>query len=103
MYPDAQTTIAAETEHDFTTIDYQEIETMENIELETVLESDCTTGSEPSSTETSGTVASRRHRYPAWLPILTLLRYTSTIGLTEIIITSFTNASVHHSAVSNLS
>ena len=45
------------------------------------------------------TVASRRHFYPAWLPILTLLRYMSTIWVTEIATTSFSSPGIHHSAV----
>ena len=55
---------------------------------------------ETTTTTTTTTIASRHHPYPAWFPILTLLRYTSTIYVSEIATTCFESPGIHHSAVS---
>ena len=45
-------------------------------------------------------VSTRRHHYPAYLPLLTLLRYMSTIYLAEVVNTSFRSPGLHHTCVS---
>ena len=49
--------------------------------------------------EDSVTVAVRRHNYSLYLPLLTMLRYCSVIGFSDIVTTSFANPGIHHSAV----
>ena len=53
--------------------------------------------------ETNISIASRRHHYPLYLPLLTMLRYCSMIGLGDIVTTSFSCPGIHHSAVSTFS
>ena len=94
-------------DHEFTEISFQEVETNEVVDSN----DPCTTSEPASSTSqcepdnstltstTTVTVASRRHKYPVWLPILTMLRYSATIWVSEVATTGFENPCIHHSAV----
>ena len=105
MYPEAQTTVTVPNDPPFTEISYQEVDTTEDIKVSRTESTDNETTTTPAATTTSSTssmtVATRRHNYPIWLPILTCLRYSSTIWVSEIATTCFENPCIHHSAVSN--
>lgn len=55
--------------------------------------------SSPSLSTISGAV--RHHHVPLFLPLLTLLRYCSTIWLSDVVNTSFATTGIHHSCVSD--
>ena len=82
---------------------YEEIDTTEQTEPPTEVPGPSSAPSDDSTattTTTTTTIASRRHTFPAWFPILTLLRYSSTIYVSEIATTCFESPGIHHSAVS---
>ena len=90
---------------DFTTLEQQEMEvTVEtNPETTAPIPSSATTTPPPSldlsDLSSTYTVTTRRHHFPTYLPLLTLLRYSSTIQLAEVVTSSFANAGIQHSAV----
>ena len=93
---------------DFTTLEQSEIDVTDCEEAINVPTPSSASTSPPSSLNLSGlsgatstyTVTTRRHHYPAYLPLLTLLRYSSTIKMAEIVTTSFSTLGIQHSAVS---
>ena len=92
---------------DFTTIEHAEVDvsTFESEEPSVPNPSSAATTTPPSTLdldsipESTYTVASRRHHYPNMLPLLTLVRYVSTIHLSEVITESFASPGIHHAAV----
>ena len=95
MYPEATTTASvSDNETEFTTIEYEEV---------TTVTSDDEHSENVTANTASGstfTIATRRHHYPTYLPILLLLRYMSTIWMSELVCTGFATPGIHHSAVS---
>ena len=97
-----------ENEVDFTVIEQEEMEVTDLEANETVPLPSSSSRTPPPSldlgsiTESTYTVTTRRHQYPQWLPLLTLVRYLSTVHLAEIVTTSFTTNGIHHSAVSKI-
>ena len=101
LYPDALTSSSggSECETEFTTLEHEEIETESVVEPVSELETEPTANSTITAS-TPVTVAIRRHHFPTYLPLLILLRYMSTIWMSEIALTSFATPGIHHSAVS---
>ena len=108
MYPDSHIIPTDNENMDFTTIEHDEIDvsTFENEETTVPAPSSATSTTPPSTLDLDSTpdstytVASRRHHYPNLLPLLTMVRYVSTIHLSEIITESFASPGIHHCAVS---
>lgn len=101
----------------YNTTGYSELETEDSIEMPrgnpgsnqaTASETEPESLEHPSPTsnetlpphETNISIASRRHHYPMYLPLLTMLRYCSMIYLGDIVTTSFSSPGIHHTAVS---
>ena len=107
MYPDDRLLPSHdEPEHDFTIIEQEELEVTDLDATEPVPLPSSSSRTPPPSlnlesvTDSTYTVTTRRHQFPQWLPLLTLVRYLSTVHLAEIVTTSFTSSGIHHSAVS---
>jgi len=122
LYPNATTVTAGpDNEPDFTTLEQQEVSLdseYSELEAESSIEiarggseTGQATASDPeilppsttSSTSSRGntvTITTRRYNYPFFMPLLTMLRYCSTIWLSDLVNTSFSTSSIHHSAVS---
>ena len=97
----------------FTTLEYTEVDTEESIDIPSCpppsgvnsagANSTRSTVEDPSVSSESSTVTvpHRRHHRSMLLPLMTILRYCSTIWLSDFVTTSFATPGIHHSAVSD--
>ena len=93
-------------ETEFTIIGQEDVEVTEVTDVPTVPAPSSASTTPPSSLDLESTAGStytmttRRHVYPNLIPLLTMVRYMSTIKFAEVVTTSFTSSGIHHSAVS---
>ena len=99
--------MAATTSNDITTTSYTQatVDTTATVSpsASMLVEASTTQETPPSpatSVETTLPVTIRQMPDTAYLPLLILLQYLSTAWITELVVTSFANESIHHTAVS---